>query len=303
MSELNGEDGEIDENDPVPEDFGHYNYDDNNSEGEKEYGNDFYDNLFDSDQQIFTSDYDPAITPTSISLSDHEKLATYIQAIDENKMFDCMIKDTADTYNNSLNINLDEDSSEFNQKMFLTRTKIHNKDEMLKWLESKSSNNAKVITPTTSWIQLDSDTRVELVTNSLELKNRTFRNPTVMITSTLEKERPTISEVSILFNLSAKQHAFFSTIALILLRTWNDRELDTANDLETIMKFLKSQQKLIYLTGEGGTGKSRCIEALQHFCNQWGRPDVIAKTALTGKAAAGVEGIKYIYTSIYININ
>jgi predicted ATPase len=73
-------------------------------------------------------------------------------------------------------------------------------------------------------------------------------------------------------------------------KTWNDRELDKVNEIDTIITFLKTQQKLIYLTGEGGTGKSRCIEALQFFCNQWGRPDAIAKTALTGKAAVGVEG-------------
>jgi DNA replication protein DnaC len=122
----------------------------------------------------------------------------------------------------------------------------------------------------------------------MELKNRKFQTSSEKIPS--NKQQPTISEVSNLFSLSAKQHAFFATIALILLKTWNDRELDKVNEIDTIITFLKTQQKLIYLTGEGGTGKSRCIEALQFFCNQWGRPDAIAKTALTGKAAVGVEG-------------
>jgi hypothetical protein len=282
---------ELNDNDEVPEYFGNYNDNTDSSDGESEYGNDIYDSLFDTDQVMSTSDYDPAFTPTSISLNDHNNLSDYIQIIDENNMLHCMINDTTETYSNSKSTNSnvgDNDDTDLDQSLHLTRQKVTNQDEMLKWLKQKSSNDQNVIKPTETWDSLDTDTRVQLVTFSMELKNRKFQTSSEKIPS--NKQQPTISEVSNLFSLSAKQHAFFATIALILLKTWNDRELDKVNEIDTIITFLKTQQKLIYLTGEGGTGKSRCIEALQFFCNQWGRPDAIAKTALTGKAAVGVEG-------------
>ncbi len=48
---------------------------------------------------------------------------------------------------------------------------------------------------------------------------------------------------------------------------------------------------LLFVTGEGGTGKSRIIDAIASLCRSWSRPDSIAKVALTGSAACNIDGI------------
>ncbi|GMF31579.1 unnamed protein product [Phytophthora lilii] len=53
---------------------------------------------------------------------------------------------------------------------------------------------------------------------------------------------------------------------------------------------LRSSQLLFFLGGEGGTGKSRVIDAVQALCESWGRLDCIVKTAFTGKEATIVSG-------------
>jgi DNA repair ATPase RecN len=58
-----------------------------------------------------------------------------------------------------------------------------------------------------------------------------------------------------------------------------------------VVKVTQSLQKLFFLTGEGGTGKTRCIDAIQHFCNMWDQPNALVKTAMTGKAAVCVKGM------------
>ncbi|OWY92689.1 hypothetical protein PHMEG_00038200 [Phytophthora megakarya] len=46
----------------------------------------------------------------------------------------------------------------------------------------------------------------------------------------------------------------------------------------------------MFLGGEGGTGKSRVIEAVEALCNSWGHRLSIVKTALTGKATTIIGG-------------
>jgi len=53
---------------------------------------------------------------------------------------------------------------------------------------------------------------------------------------------------------------------------------------------LESDQLKMFLGGEGGTGKSRVLDAVQALCTSWQRPDCIVKTALTGKAATVIGG-------------
>jgi hypothetical protein len=62
-------------------------------------------------------------------------------------------------------------------------------------------------------------------------------------------------------------------------------------DLEpSLQKILRNDQLLMFLGGEGGTGKSRIMAAVQAICEGWGRQHSVLKTALTGKAATLIGG-------------
>ena len=49
-------------------------------------------------------------------------------------------------------------------------------------------------------------------------------------------------------------------------------------------------QLLFYLGGEGGTGKTRVIDAVSFFCASWGRPRAVVTAAFTGLAATSIGG-------------
>lgn len=51
-----------------------------------------------------------------------------------------------------------------------------------------------------------------------------------------------------------------------------------------------ARQLLFYLGGEGGTGKTRVIDALRFFCASWGRPRAVLTSAFTGLAASAIGG-------------
>jgi ATP-dependent DNA helicase PIF1 len=53
---------------------------------------------------------------------------------------------------------------------------------------------------------------------------------------------------------------------------------------------LRHDQLRLFLGGEGGTGKSRVLDAVQALCESWNRSDCLVKTALTGKAATMING-------------
>jgi hypothetical protein len=96
--------------------------------------------------------------------------------------------------------------------------------------------------------------------------------------------------VSQAFTLNKLQHAAFAVIAKRLFQRWNgsSNQADNASILSD--QALREQQLLFYVGGEGGTGKSRIISSLQHLCGSWQRPNAIALTAMTGKAASIIGG-------------
>lgn len=77
-----------------------------------------------------------------------------------------------------------------------------------------------------------------------------------------------------------------------MLRSWRSRLTDDDNesDPEEVKAAAEREQLRMFLTGEGGTGKSRVIDAVEAFCKSWHRPNSLAKTAMTGKAAVGIAG-------------
>ncbi|RHZ08481.1 hypothetical protein DYB37_009047 [Aphanomyces astaci] len=90
-----------------------------------------------------------------------------------------------------------------------------------------------------------------------------------------------ISVVSNAFGLRMRQHLSFACIARALLQRW---QLEDNGDLDpqSVATATSAIQLRMVLHGEGGTGKSHVIAAVQAFCNSWKRPFSIAKTAMTG---------------------
>lgn len=76
---------------------------------------------------------------------------------------------------------------------------------------------------------------------------------------------------------------------MLLFRISNDGSQDATN-AEEVKAAAERDQLRMFLTGEGGTGKSRVIDAVEAFCKSWHRPNALAKTAMTGNAAVSISG-------------
>ncbi|KAF0702893.1 hypothetical protein AaE_015648 [Aphanomyces astaci] len=99
-----------------------------------------------------------------------------------------------------------------------------------------------------------------------------------------------IGVVSSAFGLRMRQHLSFTCIARALLQRWQ-LEDNGDHDPRSVATATSAIQLRMVLHGEGGTGKSHVIAAVQTFCNSWKRPFSIAKTAMTGKAAVSINGV------------
>jgi len=98
-----------------------------------------------------------------------------------------------------------------------------------------------------------------------------------------------IADISRGFTLNEKQHYAFKHIGAALLTRWQNVE-DMTYLSNNFSEALESDQLRMFLGGEGGTGKSRVLDAVQSLCTSWKRPDCLIKTALTGKAATVIGG-------------
>jgi transcriptional regulator with GAF, ATPase, and Fis domain len=103
------------------------------------------------------------------------------------------------------------------------------------------------------------------------------------------KQCATIAEISRAFTLNEKQHYAVKIIGMSLLTRWRNTEASFYMN-EDIEARLRSDQLQMFLGGEGGTGKSCVIGAIQALCASWRRAGSIVKTALTGKAATIIGG-------------
>lgn len=95
-----------------------------------------------------------------------------------------------------------------------------------------------------------------------------------------------LKHISQAYTLNEKQHVAFCKVGEALLQRWKVKEsAEIASP-----RMLHEQQLRMFLGGEGGTGKSRVIEAVEALCCSWGRRTSIIKTALTGKATTIIGG-------------
>jgi AAA domain len=96
--------------------------------------------------------------------------------------------------------------------------------------------------------------------------------PRIEITSDTEGQR-LIDEVSAEFNLNEGQRRAFRCVAL-----------------QSLGRGRVGDQLRLAIIGEGGTGKSRVIDALRSWFSKLGRSDELVVTAMTGAAASNING-------------
>jgi hypothetical protein len=104
----------------------------------------------------------------------------------------------------------------------------------------------------------------------------------------LWKSFASISDSSRAYTRNERQHYAFKAIGNVLLSRW--KQAEASYDEMQLCPALRETQLLIFLGGEGGTGKSRIVEGVQTLCESWGRPHGLIKTALTGKAEKIIGG-------------
>jgi hypothetical protein len=161
---------------------------------------------------------------------------------------------------------------------------------MGQWINDRSTDNSLLL-PNSERLDIQETEVVELFARMVEEAN-TVWYPAPMIRSELPeqvKQFASITSVSRSFTLNEKQHFALKRIGLALLTRW--RKSETMGYVDgNVEDALRSDQLRFFLGGEGGTGKSRVIEAAQTLCISWGRSRCLVKTALTGKAATLIEG-------------
>lgn len=106
----------------------------------------------------------------------------------------------------------------------------------------------------------------------------------------------TVSDVSRFFGLNEQQHAAFVLIALPLLYKIVDAPLPDREEGACV------DGSPLIVTGAGGTGKSRIIDAVRSLAQSWRRPDCVLVTASTGIAAASLGGVT-LHNSVGLGIN
>jgi hypothetical protein len=269
---------------------------------EVSYEHEVMQDILESNEDSTTEMFDPLICPTSIHTPD--SFTDFLTSIESGHMFDQLITTSIETFSKVINSN--GENSEFDNIQYLIKPKLQIDRELLSWLDQKERIDSSLLTPTSTWNDIPSDTRIQIVSDAMTLPNRKYYDMSNKDTIVSDlHSRPTITEVSKYFTLTAKQHACFTIVALSLLRGWQNREINKEISDRDFIEFTKQNQNLIFLTGEGGTGKSRIIDSIEYFCKKWGRSDALAKTALTGKASFGINGIYFnlCYKSFYKIMN
>ena len=125
-------------------------------------------------------------------------------------------------------------------------------------------------------VQLDCNDEVKMITLNKIMEEIRFTTPTEE--NIEERPYPTVNEVSARFTLNALQHVAFTKFAVPVLHKLMNIE------------FTAWDSSPLYVTGAGGTGKSRIVNAILYLVKQWGRPNSVRVMAPTGVAAAALGG-------------
>ncbi|KAH7491597.1 ATP-dependent DNA helicase PIF1 [Phytophthora ramorum] len=132
---------------------------------------------------------------------------------------------------------------------------------------------------------------------TVELLNAAVADLTIAETNSLSIDNLTpfasVQSVSSAFNLNKEQHLAFLHVAVPLLYR--------IADIKMLPQSTFCGDPLI-ITGAGGTGKTRIVDALRCLACNWGRPKCIMATASSGIAAANLKG-HTIHSAVNLGIN
>jgi len=163
--------------------------------------------------------------------------------------------------------------------------------DMKKWISNGNTDNT-LMSSQPEQRDMRTTEVVELLDDTLTESNMSW-SPGSMVRSQSPPDKvvqfASISAISRAFTLNKKQHCALKKIGIALLTRWKHSEgLEyLASDVENA---LRADQLRLFLGVEGGTGKSRIIDAVQTLCISWRRSTALVKTALTGKAATLISG-------------
>jgi hypothetical protein len=175
-----------------------------------------------------------------------------------------------------------------------TDSLIHNLPSiasMKKWVRDGHSDNAILVADTGTYTAVDTKV-VELLDTALMASNLEWHTPktaSIRGSPDVHQHFATILQVSREYSLNERQHYAFRLIGCALLSRWRHAEL-LKEDCKDLASVLRESQLLLFLGGEGGTGKTRIVDAVQDLCKSWGRSRSLVKAALTGKAATLING-------------
>ena len=191
------------------------------------------------------------------------------------------------------------------QKEFLIQERTTNQKQLKEWIKDINTHNSFPIDEEEIHYGNHNEqirqTRVKELSHALMPENCEWKGSRLQSSNNLNqvpqlKNQAFISDISFVYNLNKLQHVAFELIATTLLKGWMNREMyriDEENrkiNLQQIDSVELSNQLCMVLVGEGGTGKSRVINAVDALCLSWGRQHSLIKAAPTGKAAVLISG-------------
>jgi hypothetical protein len=161
---------------------------------------------------------------------------------------------------------------------------------MRKWVGDSSTDNAIGTSVATS-VSTRTTQVIEMINDAVEQLNMAWDPacPHRAGDPTSVRAFATIADISRAFTLNEHQHCAVKVIGTALLNRWKNIEASVYLE-DNVSTALERDQLLLFLGGQGGTGKSRVIDAIQALCNSWGRSECMVKTALTRKAATIISG-------------
>ena len=104
-----------------------------------------------------------------------------------------------------------------------------------------------------------------------------------------------IEAISVRYGLNVQQHIAFVEMAVPLLKQFRDVALGQ----NTLKRAADNPQKIMFMGGAGGTGKSEVIKALCELAVSWGHPKAVLKLAPSGVAAVNIGG-KTIHSGLHV---
>ena len=259
-----------------------------------------------------TADLDPVHFPTTVP-------AVNIHVTDmlrEHHMMDAAAKIAVTAYRSILSadvaaaVSVVTDNDLPDQRLHCRSQRIADCEALKAWSKPLAKSQCKALPDLTSddtighagdvtvdnlWATQPRPTPIELLENALDQRRMNYRYREATRGQRQDiNEYAFIDDTSLAFSLKKRQHLAFVLIVKAMLRSWQSRipDNDSQDQLNADqLKLMAEREQLrMFLTGEGGTGKSRVIDAVEAFCKSWHRPHALAKTAMTGKAAVGIAG-------------